>query len=162
MNGVTTDIEKLRKLYRRRDQEAKRVIDRLAGHLCEEETLADVVERGSGVEYLKVVAVLKELEKAGCGKFIVGRKGGQTRMRWAVDPTALRSVASGESDEFPAFEQEASAEAEISSDPQAEHELLTHVYKLRKDLTVSFDLPGDLSRSEAERLAKFIESLPFE
>jgi hypothetical protein len=151
------DVEKIRRLYKKRDQEAKRVIDRLAAHVVEAETDAEVVEQGTGVEYLKVVAVLKELEKAGCGKFMVGRRKHKSRMRWDVDATALRSVATGEADDLPAIEHDLPL-----TDASEESGLLIHSYNLRPGLTVALSLPVDLSRSEAERLAKFIESLPFE
>ena len=37
-----------------------------------------------------------------------------------------------------------------------------HTYHLRPGVLVSFDLPEDLTRSEADRLAGFIRSLPFQ
>jgi hypothetical protein len=36
------------------------------------------------------------------------------------------------------------------------------VYNLRVDLPVTIDLPTDLTRNEAERLASFIRILPIE
>lgn len=38
--------------------------------------------------------------------------------------------------------------------------LLTHIYHLRPSLTVSIDLPSDITAKEAERLTLFIRSLP--
>jgi hypothetical protein len=39
---------------------------------------------------------------------------------------------------------------------------IEHRFKLRPDLTVRLSLPGDLTRKEAERLADFVHTLPFE
>ena len=39
--------------------------------------------------------------------------------------------------------------------------LLEHAFHLRKDLTVTLELPADLTQPEAERLAAFVLSLPF-
>ncbi|HXJ56995.1 MAG TPA: hypothetical protein VNU68_10050 [Verrucomicrobiae bacterium] len=35
-----------------------------------------------------------------------------------------------------------------------------HSFRLRQDVTVSLNLPIDLSTREAERLARFIQALP--
>jgi hypothetical protein len=40
--------------------------------------------------------------------------------------------------------------------------MLSHTYNLRVDLPVTIDLPTDLTRNEAERLASFIRTLPIE
>ena len=37
----------------------------------------------------------------------------------------------------------------------------THIFPLSKDIQVKFDLPSDLSKRDAERLSKFIESLAY-
>ncbi len=39
--------------------------------------------------------------------------------------------------------------------------LIRHVFWLRPDGEVVFDLPSDLTSGEAERLANFVRSLPF-
>jgi hypothetical protein len=40
--------------------------------------------------------------------------------------------------------------------------LLRHTYRLRPDVVVDFDLPRSLTPAEAERLAQYIRTLPFE
>jgi transcriptional regulator with XRE-family HTH domain len=39
---------------------------------------------------------------------------------------------------------------------------IRHTFHLRLGMPVTFDLPGDLTKAEAERLARFIRSLPFQ
>jgi len=39
---------------------------------------------------------------------------------------------------------------------------IRHSFHLRSNVSVFFDLPEDLTRSEADRLAGFIRSLPFQ
>jgi hypothetical protein len=42
----------------------------------------------------------------------------------------------------------------------AEANMHAHSFRLRQDVTVSLNLPIDLSTREAERLARFIHALP--
>jgi hypothetical protein len=42
----------------------------------------------------------------------------------------------------------------------AEPNMCAHSFRLRQDVTVSLNLPIDLSTREAERLARFIQALP--
>jgi transcriptional regulator with XRE-family HTH domain len=52
----------------------------------------------------------------------------------------------------------------IASDqgsPDRELRSIRHTFHLRPDVSVSFDLPEDLTSAEADRLAGFIKSLPF-
>jgi transcriptional regulator with XRE-family HTH domain len=39
---------------------------------------------------------------------------------------------------------------------------IRHTFHLRLGMPVTFDLPSDLTKAEAERLARFIRSLPFQ
>ena len=47
-------------------------------------------------------------------------------------------------------------EAELGTD------MLSHTFHLRADTRITFELPTDLSKQEAERLAAFIRILPIE
>lgn len=40
-------------------------------------------------------------------------------------------------------------------------EQLTHDYRLRPDVVIKVDLPEDLNKAEAERLASWLKTLPF-
>jgi hypothetical protein len=73
----------------------------------------------------------------------------------AGQPTVIEEVDPGTP-----TEEEAGDVADAPSSDGA-HEL-THTFRLRPDLPVSFVLPIDLTTSEAARLADFIKTLPFD
>ena len=168
-------LESLRSLYKR-DKAVQAVVDALDGLGTEGETEVEALETEVDPEVITrndIVGALKALEKRTCGKFIVGRKGARSRMQWRVDPGQLRAAALGEIDELPVLDAlemieiaDSQARTVRSHAPtvraHADEDLLSHAFNLRPGLTVHFDLPSSLTRSEAERLAKFIESLPFE
>lgn len=168
-------LESLRSLYKR-DTAVRAVVDALADIGTEGETEVEALETEVDPEATSrndIVGALKALEKRTCGKFIVGRKGARSRMQWRVDPGQLRAAALGEIDELPVLDAlevvevaDSQARAVRSTTPGVralkDEDLLSHAFNLRPGLTVHFELPSSLTRSEAERLAKFIESLPFE
>jgi hypothetical protein len=172
-------LESLRGLYQR-DRVIRAIVDLLEKHDVQDETevkaLDDELARARPpIEHNDVVAALKALEKRKCGRFIVGRKGANSRMKWHVDTTRLRQAASGELDALPFLETLIESdvdvtEARLVASPLSPvqvvthegEELVTHTFNLRRNLPVQFQLPSSLTRAEAERLAKFIESLPFE
>jgi hypothetical protein len=166
---MTEQVQTVRKFYKR-DKVARAVIENLAGRPSEGETDVGAIAEATRVLRLDVVRVLKELEKRGCGEFVVGRKGRSSRMKWSVDPRLLLGAATDELDELPAFEPDPDLDLEPTRKAGASPigggatngDFLTHIYNLRPGLTVSFELPGSLTRSEADRLAKFILSLPFD
>ncbi len=45
------------------------------------------------------VTLAQELEEAGCGRFIVGRKGARSRFEWHYSRVSLGQVAAGETEE---------------------------------------------------------------
>lgn len=110
---------------------------------------------GNRISRGDAVRVFKRLDELGCGKFMVGRKGHPTRFDWSVGMTEVGRVASGESVEI----QPAPAPV---LDEAADDEMIDHRYRLRKELDVLIQLPATLTRSEAIRLANFIQTLPFE
>lgn len=168
-------LESLRSLYKR-DPAVRAVVDALDDLGTEGETEVEALESEVDPEIISrndIVGALKALEKRTCGKFIVGRKGARSRMQWRVDPGQLRAAALGEIDELPLLDaleviEVADSQARAvrttpsAGPPSTDADLLSHAFNLRPGLTVHFDLPSSLTRSEAERLAKFIESLPFE
>lgn len=170
-------LESLRGLYQR-NHVMRAVVDALeALRASEDETevtkLVPLVNKGKvEIVYNEVVGALRDLEKRTCGRFIVGRKGGKSRMKWRVDTKRLRAALSGELDELPVLDMLEDVDMtdahRVASSPPPRlvapdgEELVTHTFNLRRDFPVQFELPSSLTRSEAERLAKFIESLPFE
>lgn len=106
----------------------------------------------------EAVRMCKAFEKIDAGRYIIGRKGHQSRIEWSEGIVALSKIARGSrpSPEDRQVEFETADEGNRDG-----HVLLNHSFHLRPDLTLELCLPHDLSQSEAERVARFVQSLPF-
>jgi hypothetical protein len=175
-NGSNTsnnvDEKRLRQLYRS-DEAAKALFDHLArrernrNELPVDRLALNIATEGSTASRSDVVRVLKALEQAGCGKYVAGRKGHQSRFQWHVDMVAVGRYASGQAAVINEINPAAADEAEIldtrdaPTDSTNGSDELTHRFQLRPDLLVSIGLPINLTAVEAARLADFIRTLPF-
>ena len=109
---------------------------------------------GQSINRAKIIAALKKLENAQCGRYIKGVKGWPSRFEWTVSSQLAGSSAADDlvsEDEYEEMFDETNQEAVEARD---------HSYQLRTDLVVPLDLPIDLTIHEAKRLAQFILSLP--
>lgn len=106
----------------------------------------------------EVVDLFQDLARLGCGQFVRGRKGYRSRLVWSVGSLQLAKIATGEM----SAELIPDNDDSNCSDESDESETFMHAYILRESFSVSLELPSDLTRSEAERLAMFIRSLPME
>jgi hypothetical protein len=158
-NGV--NVDGLRDLYKTNvigstflDRAAQREWD------CGETTVerAQTILRDHGTEASRgaIVDLYQQLEQLGCGKFIVGRKHKHSRFAWNVSISSVGKAAAGEHEAImPA------PDADVDADTsEANPDLLQHTYHLRRGTSVTFELPADLTKQEAERLASFIKTLP--
>jgi hypothetical protein len=126
----------------------------------------------------EVIRFFKQLETAGAGKFLVGRRGSASRFIWNYQPSELIRVVfpllgssgvskGGGKAPAPHHETDTARDAQIPRSPGTEmprdHQtlLIPHSFQLRPDLLVVLELPGDLTLLEAQRLSSFIGSLPF-
>lgn len=98
---------------------------------------------------------MKKLEKLGCGTFLAGRRGYESRFEWAGASRSIGQVAAGEDTPI-----EANPTADVGD--ESADELIEHTFRLRPDLSVRLSLPQDLDSVESQRLAVFIRSLPFD
>ncbi|MEX2672032.1 MAG: hypothetical protein WD294_07980 [Phycisphaeraceae bacterium] len=114
-----------------------------------------IAEGHDDVTRRDVISFYREVEAAGCGRFVVGRKGHESRFDWHVSLASVGQVAAGETEEFESVD-------EIEGDEASEEMLLRHRFRLRPDLELSLDLPANLTSAEANRLAGFLQSLPFQ
>jgi hypothetical protein len=158
------DMEKLKYLYAN-DSVAKAVLDYLAARQnnateTKVDRLANCLwQAGHQFSRRDVVVFLKELGQAGCGSFVIGRRGQPSRFEWTVQMISVAKAAKGE---------QLSVELlDITNEKPLEEEdvqigMLRHPYRLRPDMTVTLDLPDNLTAKEALRLAEFIKTLPFE
>jgi len=162
-NGVNGDL--LRELYKT-DTTAKRVFDDLSRR---QRNYAEVkVARMATRVWASrraVIQVFRKLEGAGCGEFVVGRGGWESRFVWTVGMVEVGKYAKGEEAPIQHVEPTAGLEPEAEEPdegaPGTSVQLFNHGFQLRPDLRVSLQLPRDLTAGEASRLAEFVKTLPF-
>lgn len=167
LNQSSVNVERLKRLYttntcakallnhaaKRKNNANTTNVDRLLARIVNEENT--VVSRQQLIE------VLRELEKLGCGRFVTGRRGQPSRFEWAVQITSLGKAATGEAAVVAVAE--ASSETEDAEEVgHSENGMITHAYQLRPGIAVSLELPANLTTKEANRLAEFIKTLPFD
>ena len=82
------------------------------------ETTVERLSRKLEISRGEAISLARELEAAGCGEFIVGRKGWSSRFRWAYSRVSLGQIASGEAAELEEASDPISEEDEEASEPQ--------------------------------------------
>lgn len=121
-------------------------------------------QSNAGVSRQDVIELCRQLEKAGCGAFLVGRRGHQSRFEWSVSMASVGQAAAGETSEVEGIEDvdiEERSEADEMAGESEEQDTLAHPYNLRPDFRVVVRLPFDFTPEEAERFSAFIRTLPF-
>jgi hypothetical protein len=113
-------------------------------------------QEGSDFKRSDVIAAFRLLEEAECGKYIEGRHGWKSRFIWSVKSKLVSGAAQGTQTKAALVAEDDPIEEIV------EDEMIEHIYALRPDLNISFELPADLSQNEAARLSKFIKTLSFE
>ena len=155
------DTDALRRTYAA-NQAAKAICDHLASRdRNQNETylhriLFHLDQDGVDFSKAEVIGAFRALETADCGKYVEGRRGRKSRFVWSVNSKHLAAVAGG-ADAAEAVEDETE-----EHEGDSESELLEHTYWLRPDLSVTIELPADLTQREANRLSQFSDSLSFE
>ena len=120
-----------------------------------EETLSSEMLETLRLKPTDAKVLFDGIEDLELGKFIVGRRGGASRIRWLCTLPSIGAVGKGDTDRLEALNHNSLPK----KDPARQG--IEHVYQLRRDRKVSFVLPDDLSPQEAARLAAFIQTLPF-
>ena len=82
------------------------------------ETTVERLSRKLEISRGEAISLARELEEAGCGEFIVGRKGWSSRFRWAYSRVSLGQVASGEAEELEEASDPISEEDEEALNPR--------------------------------------------
>ncbi len=155
-------IPRLRQLYKK-DNVARLMLDGFAGY--QRNRTAVKVDyllwklRGAGEDVTRsdIVRVFKQLESLGFGRYLPGRWSHPSRFQWTASLVEVGKAASGEEEPVQQL-----PEGQASLDMEEEPDLIAHGFQLRPDLQITLELPRDLTRGEAGRLAKFVESLPFD
>lgn len=153
-------LKALRKLYSE-SPTAKALLDHLAKRernwsVSPVDRLLALISGDDGaVSRAEVIEVLKTFDELGLGTFVVGRRGKASRFEWKVSMVSVGQYAAQRRDDIEPV-------AEDATGDEGDVQMLRHSYQLRLELSVSMDLPADLTPTEADRLAKFILTLPLQ
>lgn len=142
------------------------------GEVSEVDATAEALE----VERGQVVQFFKQLDAAGCGRFIAGRRGHSSRFKWTFEPVSVAQAAlkrrndldllgsedaGGAESAGEMIEETVESEDEAAAPPIADdNDNMVYNFPLRRGIWVTFNLPISLTKSEAERLTAFIQALP--
>jgi hypothetical protein len=159
-NGM---VDSLRKLYRSLPA-AQAMLDYFASFQRNrsvskvDNVVWNLQQNGHDVSRADVVSVFKELEQIGCGRYVPGRWSHPSRFEWSTNLSEVGKAASGEDTTVDKLPQE-----EITSEAASDEEpdMITHPFQLRRNLRIVLELPHDLTGDEAQRIATFLQSLPF-
>ena len=157
-------VKKLIDLYEE-DEVARRLFDWFSARQKDAtETSVDRAAWMTRSQSHEIVRVFRELEAAGCGQLILGRKGWKTRFRWNYSVRSLSEAARGHTAKLDNIdvnnvEPEEDMQDSVEITDTTKH---THTMQLRSDVTVSIELPSDFTLREAERMAQWLRSIPFE
>lgn len=142
-----------------------RVVQAICDHLAGREKnqsetklhrmLRHLANDGFDLKRSEVIAAFRALADAGCGRYVEGRHGWPSRFVWEVRSLDVSAAARG----VQILEREPKSNG-VSSEEDVE--LVEHSFVLRPDVVIALELPPDLTRSEASRLAAFVQALPYE
>jgi hypothetical protein len=108
----------------------------------------------------EIIDGFRQLEHAECGTYVEGRHGWKSRFIWSVKTLNISRYAN--SDSTQSTEQVSDIEVNDSLEKEYDEDLIEHQFILRPDLTVSIELPENLTTHEAKRISMFVKSLSFE
>jgi hypothetical protein len=159
LSRITAD---LRKLYLGEDEDYRSFFD-IAAQRQRRRWATDVESirtmlMEKTTESARIVA--KEMRRIGVGKFINNQ-----RVEWFFRLDTIGQVARGDHDDLLDKQAEANAnnvsKLQELDDESPDEDYLSHAFRLRLDKTITVNLPSDLTVTEADRLADFVKSLPF-
>lgn len=169
INAIEKDLSNSLKALYNENEVAQRFFDKAAER--QRNPASTSVERAAiATESTKsnITDLFKSLEEIGVGTFRLGRRGHKSRIIWDYEIISLGETARGVSEpiEIEDSTQIEDEEDIIFGNDKNENEedrgVIPHQFQLRSDQAINFSLPKDLTNREAERLANFIKSLPFE
>jgi hypothetical protein len=109
-------VETIRKMYAG-DGGARAFFDRAAERTNDvAETSIGIIGRMASVGKYEAIRLCRDLQSAGCGKLIVGRKGYGTRFRWEKSLPVLGKIAKGEDVELQDIAADIKADQEAGTD----------------------------------------------
>ena len=114
-------VAAVRALYKE-DPDAKQLFEWAASRQRDVmETSVDRMIQKLRIHRSTAISLARKLEEAGCGEFIVGRRGSPSRLRWAYSLISLGKVAAGETEDIeeaydPVLEEEEADQAARGND----------------------------------------------
>jgi len=117
------------------------------------------------VEYWQMRELFQRLCEIGLATYVTGRRGHESRLRWLY---SLRLIGKAANMEVTSLTDNTTADAEEEPLENAalivekSEAFIDHGYKLRPECDIKVRLPANLSSKEAERVAAWIRTLPFE
>jgi hypothetical protein len=165
MNAISTvDVKKLREFYQRSAPARALLDDFAARERNRTETKVDnlryIQVESRPITRGEIIEVFQELQKLGCGSFVVGRKGHSSRFQWRLGLPSVGKAAAGEEIQLDVVSEEDRRQEEATDVPEGVRKL--YLFPLRPNLDLRLELPLDLSSAEAARVSDFIKSLPFD
>jgi hypothetical protein len=149
-------VDELRKLYKS-NAAARSLLDYFAAR--ERNARRSPVERlcaVTGISRADVIDLFRKLEEMSLGRFLVGRRGQPSRFEWDFAMISVGQAATGETANIEQDEIE-----DVTEEAIAGSDGIKHHFRLRPDFPVELELPANLTSAEANRLADFIKTLPF-
>jgi len=125
-------------------------------------TGGELTRSGSSVDLVvvrkRVVRALRQMDGKGLGRYLLGRRGKQTRLGFMKGQReALASALKSRTDAQTEPSEPSATPALSLAGPDTIH----HWFVLRTDSLVQLTLPKNFTPHEASRLARFVETLPF-
>lgn len=127
-------------------------------------TNASRASQMTGENYYDVIALFRELDELGLGRFIPGRKGGKSRFEWIYDVRSLGNAAKGVTVALREVPPDATDDEDDGDEDSStlSNDVLIHEFQLRTGSKIQLALPSDLTAREADRIGAWIRTLPFE
>ena len=139
-------IDELRELYQISDA-AKKVLDWAANRTNDaaETTLGRIVQR-TAIGRGEAVEFARRINDIGCGLFVVGRRGGKSRIQWAYSLKSMGEAAKGQADALVEMDPEIAEDAvdqqqapgEVDATPEAEAAL--NIPEAKRRLALAFGI----------------------
>jgi len=105
-------------------------------------------------DYYSVVELLKLFYTMEIERFIVGRKGKDSRIEWAYDPKSIGEAANLKSDILRDISDELE---EYDGGEENPVEMKEHEFYLRPDLKIKLNLPADFNGIDVAKLKAYVD-----
>ena len=115
-------------------------------------THANLLTAGVKITRAEIAEVFKKLEDLNCGEYILGRKGHGSRFIWEVNNTEVGRAASGETTKIESIAKNVCAD-------ENDTPTIKYKFRFRRDFSVEFELPDDLTDDEAKHIGAHILTL---